>query len=281
MDEAKAIGDCKLRNEDFLNLQVQQITICATRALSRAAFAVVLGDGSVVTWGSASAGGASRAVQDQLKNVQQIQASDSAFAAILADGSVVTWGDADFGGDSNAVQDQLKNVQQIQASSSAFAAILADGSVVTWGDVDFGGDSSAAQDQLKNVQQIQANYLAFAAILADGSVVTWGNPAGGGDSRAVQNQLKNVQQIQANSYAFGSHPCRWICGDLGQSWLRWREQCVARSTEECAANSSQFQFFAAILADGSVVTWGHADFGGDNSAVQDQLRVSGMWVVEP
>ena len=30
--------------------------------------------------------------------------------------------------------------------------------------------------------------------------------------------------------------------------------------------------FAAILGDGSVVTWGVADSGGDSSAVQDQLK---------
>ena len=40
-----------------------------------AAFAAILGDGSVVTWGDAECGGDSRAVQGQLKNVQQIQAS--------------------------------------------------------------------------------------------------------------------------------------------------------------------------------------------------------------
>ena len=56
---------------------------------------------------------------DQLKNVQQIQASSGTFAAVLGDGSVVTWGDAEHGGDSSAVQDQLKNFQQIQASSDA------------------------------------------------------------------------------------------------------------------------------------------------------------------
>ena len=32
------------------------------------------------------------------------------------------------------------------------------------------------------------------------------------------------------------------------------------------------QAFAAILADGSVVTWGNKDFGGDSSAFQDELR---------
>ncbi|CAE7294574.1 Kif21b, partial [Symbiodinium sp. KB8] len=54
------------------------------------AFAVILGDGSLVTWGAA-AGGDSSGVGDQLKHVQQIQASAGAFAAMLRDGSVVTW----------------------------------------------------------------------------------------------------------------------------------------------------------------------------------------------
>ena len=63
-----------------------------------------------MTWGDAYRGGDSSAVRDQLRGVQQIQATDLAFAAILEDGSVVTWGNADFGGDSSAVRDQLKGV---------------------------------------------------------------------------------------------------------------------------------------------------------------------------
>ena len=50
---------------------------------SRAAFAAILADGSVVTWGRAAFGGESGSVQDHLRNVQQIQASGTAFAAIL------------------------------------------------------------------------------------------------------------------------------------------------------------------------------------------------------
>ena len=38
---------------------------------SSTAFAAILGDGSVVTWGKATDGGDSRAEQHQLKNVQQ------------------------------------------------------------------------------------------------------------------------------------------------------------------------------------------------------------------
>ncbi|OLP74274.1 hypothetical protein AK812_SmicGene46236, partial [Symbiodinium microadriaticum] len=142
----------RIQNGDTLTLHVNGVQIQSTDF----AFAAILGDASVVTWGDARHGGDSVAVQGQLKTVQQIQATRGAFAAVLANGSVVTWGDAGFGGDSTAVQDQLRTVQQIQASAAAFAAILGDGSVVTWGAADHGGDSSAVQGQLKNVQQIQA-----------------------------------------------------------------------------------------------------------------------------
>ena len=75
------------------------------------AFAAILADGSVVTWGEPDSGGDSSEVQDQLKGVQQVQGNDYAFAAILADDSVVTWGFPDSGGDSSEVQDQLKGVK--------------------------------------------------------------------------------------------------------------------------------------------------------------------------
>ena len=200
-----------------------------------------------------------------MRNVQQIQASESAFAAILGDGSVVTWGDAQCGGDSSAVQDQLKNEQQIQATDHAFAAILGDGSVVTWRN-----DSCAVQDQLKNVQQIQGSQSAFAAIIGDGSVVIWGAIGNGDVSSAVKDQLKNVQQIHANLFGLaailgdvrgrsGGWCCAgsaekmcnrfmpisslsppflggWIRGDLGCGGSRWRQQCCAESAEQRAAD---------------------------------------------
>jgi alpha-tubulin suppressor-like RCC1 family protein len=72
------------------------------------AFAAILADGSVVTWGNPDNGGDCSAVQDQLRNVQQIQATDFAFVAILADGSVVAWGKPESGGDCSTVQDELQ-----------------------------------------------------------------------------------------------------------------------------------------------------------------------------
>ena len=57
----------------------------------------MLADGSVVTCGDPKHGGDCMSVQDQLVNVQQIQATWYAFAAILATGFVVAWGDSDWG----------------------------------------------------------------------------------------------------------------------------------------------------------------------------------------
>ena len=46
------------------------------------AFAAILADGSVATWGNQLWGGNSSAVQDQLRNVQQLQAALYGFAAL-------------------------------------------------------------------------------------------------------------------------------------------------------------------------------------------------------
>eukprot|EP00435_Cladocopium_sp_Y103_P017938 s173_g4.t1 len=235
------------------------------------AFAAILGDGSVVTWGNPTAGGDSSAVQDRLKNVQQIQAANLAFAAILADGSVVTWGNRTSGGDCSAVQDRLINVQQVQATNAAFAAILADGSVVSWGHPEVGGDSSAVQEQLSMVQQVQATDGAFAAILANGSVVTWGGSRFAGDSSAVRHRLVNVKHVQATTRAFaailaGGSVVAWGAADVGGDNSSVEDQLTG--VRQIQASSLAF---AAILADGTVIAWGNPSAGGDCSAVRDRL----------
>ncbi|OLQ01848.1 hypothetical protein AK812_SmicGene15376 [Symbiodinium microadriaticum] len=312
LDSFASIKNAKLQAGDSLTLQIRRVQACATKGAfaslcgdgrhllpflvtdrrllllflvtdrikiqaTRYAFAAILGDGSVVTWGHADDGGDSSAVQAQLKNVRQIQATCRAFAAILGDGSVVTWGDANRGGDSSAAQAQLKNVQQIQTSGQAFAAILGDGSVVTWGAADHGGDSSAVQDQLKTVQQIQATRYAFAAILGDGSVVTWGHADDGGDSSAVQAQLKNVQQIQSNDAAFAAilgdgSVVTWGSAQHGGDSCAVQVQLENVQHVQGSGNHHHGGAFAAILGDGAVVSWGNPYFGGDSYTVQDQLK---------
>ena len=67
----------------------------------------------LVTWGDPEAGGDSSQVQEQLRKVQHIQATQGALAAILDSGAVVTWGNPEEGGDSSQVQEQLRNVRRI------------------------------------------------------------------------------------------------------------------------------------------------------------------------
>ena len=94
-----------IEDGDQLTAIVGQAKLAATET----AFALwYCGGDGVVTWGNS--GDDSSAVQDQLKGVWQVQASQTAFAAILEDGSVVTWGLPHCGGDSSAVQDQLKSL---------------------------------------------------------------------------------------------------------------------------------------------------------------------------
>ena len=146
-DPDKTLQEAEIEDGECLTALVLQPQLAAT---GRAFALWCHGDSAIVTWDDADYGGDSSAVQDQLRGVQQIQATERAIAAILADGSVVTWGDAGYGGDSSAVQDQLRGAQQIQATDYAFAAILEDESVVTWGDRDLGADSSTAGDQLRD-----------------------------------------------------------------------------------------------------------------------------------
>ena len=98
-------ASCGTRDGDHLTAVVLEAKLAAT---GRTFALFCSGSDRVVTWGLEVGGGSE--VQDQLKGVQQLQATDQAFAAILADGSVVTWGDPEFGGDSSEVQDQLKGV---------------------------------------------------------------------------------------------------------------------------------------------------------------------------
>ena len=88
-DPNQSLQAAGLQGGDHLTAIVQQAKMAATRR----AFAMwCYGGDRIVTWGDRNSGGDSSEVQDQLRNVKQIQATWGAFAAILADGSVVYLG---------------------------------------------------------------------------------------------------------------------------------------------------------------------------------------------
>ena len=200
------------------------------------------GGDRVVTWGNAEAGGDCSQVQNQLKNLQQVEGKVVAFVALCGDGTVVTWGN--FYGDSNDDREwitapgPLENVQKIYSTGDAFAAHHHDGTVSTWGHNLYGGDSSQVQSQLTDVREIVATGGAFSALRHDGAVVTWGDAELAGDNSNVQHKLKHVEKVYA--------------------------------TIEGA--------FAALLRDRTVVAWGDPD-SGDCSNVQGHGNSQHLWSI--
>jgi hypothetical protein len=262
------------------------------------AFAAVAKDG-VVTWGIASAGGDSTAVQHRLSRVQRVVASNRAFAAILEDGRVATWGDPAAGGDCTEVQDQLRDVQQLVSTDSAFAALV-DGKVVAWGEPEAGGDCTEVLDELSDVRHIAGTSSAFgttgafAATREDGTVVTWGDPDAGGDSSAVRDQLQSVQEVKATAKAFAAlradgrvagwgfsavfslpslylmkmEPGKFNSKNAKHSqWMPIRSHFVSQMASQIILVKS---FVTSTYPQ--VVTWGSPSCGGDSSSVQDCLQ---------
>ncbi len=205
--------------------------------------------------------------------------STNSIAALKDDGSVVAWGYKEQGGDptgkaspsasiktlsdsnNDYVADELSSdVVDLYYSIFAFCAQKSDGSLVTWGDQTRGGDilgetspgtniktladsnSNGQADLLEGgVKKVEGNVYGFAALRSDNSVVTWGDGENGGDATGVTTATNHsLPDVNMNGVA-----------DLLESGVseivpgRWS--------------------FAVIKENGSVVSWGHRDFGGDQT----------------
>jgi Ca2+-binding RTX toxin-like protein/alpha-tubulin suppressor-like RCC1 family protein len=257
-------------------------------------FAALRADGSVVTWGVAQWGGDSSAVAADLNgmiDVTQVSSTVLSFAALRADGSVVTWGRQSWWqGPRTSDLDGTIDVTHVFSGCEAFAALRADGSVVTWGDADSGGDSSAVTPALNgdiDVTQVFSTWEAFAALRVDGSLVTWGYPLCGGNSSAVAAQIDGTIDVTQVFSNYGAFAALRADGSVvtwgGNSFGSFGSDSSAVASElngdidvtHVFSTGWSFQIggaFAALRADGSVVTWGDANAGGDSSAVASALN---------
>ena len=205
-------------------------------------------------------------------DVVNLFSTGTSMAALKSDGSVVTWGlstedprseslggDIDTGsprgGDSSMVADLIDSgVVDIFSSRYAFAAIKNDGRVVAWGDPLRGGDTGDAQRLLrKGVQSIASTGTSFAALKKNGRVVTWGDPQRGG--------RKEVFDSNRNHWAMGLENTP----DAASISVRPLLKSGVREIY-----STRYAY-AALKEDGSVVTWGLANSGGDSSEVKKLL----------
>ncbi|MCX6409947.1 MAG: fibronectin type III domain-containing protein [Actinobacteria bacterium] len=259
------------------------------------AFAATKTDGSVVTWGpKASGGDASCAVTSDCSpapagslssGVAQVFAGYEAFAALKTDGSAVAWGNPAYGGDASApVGGTLTGLTDIVPNGSAFAARTSVGGVVTWGNGSNGGDPTcpapcspaAAGSLTSGITAITNTDKAFAARKSDGSVVSWGDAPSGGDSSApVGGALTGVTSIFATSAAFAALKSDGSVVTWGGSNSGGDASCTpGASCSPAPAGSlasgvtaifASEKAFAALKQDGSVVTWGDPERGGDSA----------------
>jgi alpha-tubulin suppressor-like RCC1 family protein len=247
------------------------------------AFAALRVDSSVVTWGQANYGGDSSAVSAELNDstrpVISFQHTQGAFAALRQDGSVVTWGDPSFASDSSMVASQLDGsvpVVKLVSASHAISALRSDGSVVAWG---LNNDASAVAHLLDGsvaVVEVAATYSGTtAALREDGSVVYWGRHGSGlvsefnAGHRAVKlypgNMTLNILAEDGSVMTIGDPASTDMSAVAG---LLNGDNPVFTFNNQHSSNSGAS---IAIRKDGSVVTWGQSNAGGDSSAVVDEI----------
>mgnify|MGYP001821421706 CR=1 FL=1 len=133
---------------------------------SCAAFAAILDNGSVVTWGDAALGADGSAVQEQLANVQCIQSFTGAFSATLGSGSVMTRAFLSMAALPGTAGEWAARPGRVAHLLHCLTGDL----VVIWGDSACGGAGSAVQEQLRNEQHVQVSVSRSLDCLAMGAL---------------------------------------------------------------------------------------------------------------
>ncbi|WP_299494384.1 Ig-like domain-containing protein [uncultured Shewanella sp.] len=285
------------------------------------AFAALMSDKTVRTWGDPAKGGDSSAVADELINVKAIYATSGAFAAVTEDKKVVAWGEAWSGGDPYAfapgfyngidgILGELTDVEHIYSTVGAFLAQKSDGSLVAWGVNTYGGDP---QNIIAEVGQdaavIVASQSEFVVATDDGRVYLWGifsprqlsnrildidniytteqygfavvkmdgtvETLRGGLNRTEEVKLlKDIDRVFSNKYMFAGITYDGAVEYWGADFIveRYFNPVADRLTQGVEVIVGTGEAFAALKNNGEVVVWGVPSFGGDASAVQDELN---------
>jgi alpha-tubulin suppressor-like RCC1 family protein len=227
------------------------------------AFAAVKGNGAVVVWGYEGNGGSmsgsgfnwTRAPDSMKATNTAIRnfATKHGFLSVVTPSTILQWGaNNDIAPAYVTASGELQNViYNGDLTGGAMAGLLDNGSVVVWGEDTSGGNMggsgagwtgapASVTDPNSDVTKLATNYGAFAALKSDGSVVVWGSQQHGG--------------------AMGGS------GTIPSNW-------VGAPTSVTAANSNVTHVvaargaFAALKGDGTVVTWGLSNYGGNSSGV--------------
>jgi len=265
------------------------------------AFAALTNQGQVITWGNTNYGGNSTSVASGLTSgVVAVYSNPSVFAALKTNGSVITWGTNNEGGNSTSVAAGLTSgVVDIYSNEVSFAALKTDGSVISWGN-NISNISSVASSLTSGVVRIYSTAYAYAALKSDGSVVTWGAINYGGNSNiynsstgsstSVSSSLQSgVVVVYSNYYAFAAlkndgSVITWGDNKYGGNSSTYNSSNGIYTSVASQLSSGVISIypnrsaFAALKSNGSVVTWGWADRGGDSTAAASNLSSGVVYI---
>ncbi len=241
-------------------------------------FAALKKDGRIITWGGNLPGKV-----HSINGVVDVYSSgyDSPFIALKESGGLEAFSSSEnsigihaF----NKVADKLeRNVEKVFAGESGkFAAIKTDGSCVIWGrqghystfnSIDNFTGVSELNSGVKSVHL--SGYFKAVILKDDGTAIIWSRY---GDGYSTIQDVEKIYSTE-NSLAFiktdGSVERKkgdWLYGnDFDSDGLNEK---LSTGVKEIYTNEYAF---AALKEDGSVLTWGFSEYGGDSSEVSDQL----------
>lgn len=242
------------------------------------AVAARMRSGAVVAWGNACSGGDSSPIEEAVRRgggARHLVASAYAFGVLTRSGDAILWGDVESVNNTAPQPTDFKrivvcpNVTQLVANSFAFAALVVRNGrsrVCVWGKEthgrDFGDNQRHLLDGVQSLYAIKDG--AFIALKTDNTAVTWGRLARGGGQ-----VIPNVRLLCCKDDGFVAvqRKGRVVFGGQvhGISNLEGKRDGVwhiYEALEDPARGGihkivSTRRKFAALMKDGSVITWGY------------------------
>ena len=217
-------------------------------------FSALLSNGKVVSWGSASYGGDSAALN--LLDVIDITATSDGYTALKSDNTLVSWGadKANF----NPTGLDLTGAKNIFSSYGALAILKEDGSVLTLGSTHTGGNSTGLD--LTNVKKVFSANNGFAVLKNDGSALSWGS-----DYNSINSQLTgDVKEIFASGWYVVAIKEN---GDI----VKWGWECKIDESKKYTTGIGVRNGILLVDSEGLLVPACGVNHGGYNSLYADDF----------
>ncbi len=224
------------------------------------AFAAILDDDTLLTWGDPNYGGTTPDLNG--KTVTAIVSTYYAFTALLSDQTLVSWGDSYYGGTTPDLNG--KTVTAIASTFAAFAAVCTDGSLVAcgnfllsdqYGNATFEDAKRSVSSQLKTslepqetITSIPATTLESFQLQTSEHHLCVGYLASGINSVSLSDQV-NLIASTAHAYLFLNKDGS-VAGSLGDLY----DATIPSGLDgnRVAIIASADYLFTAVCTDGSV-----------------------------